>query len=145
MPQPSQPEWDNATLRSFNDGPHIHQDRRQLRVKTIGHDQRHAPDPFLEGGLMPSHPFGAHSRVCSVESISSIVEEKICSEASSPQFEELRERPFDRKVLPRPSARSRRKNCQALLVLGFLNGIQSRGRQQLLSTLGLIVSGHLHF
>ncbi|KAF9052983.1 modular protein with glycoside hydrolase family 13 and glycosyltransferase family 5 domains [Panaeolus papilionaceus] len=44
--------------------------------KTIGRDQRHAPDPFLEGGLAPSRPFGAHSRVSSVESISSIVEEK---------------------------------------------------------------------
>lgn len=44
--------------------------------KTIGRDQRHAPDPFLEGGLMPSRPFGAHSRVSSVESITSIVDEK---------------------------------------------------------------------
>jgi alpha-1,3-glucan synthase len=44
--------------------------------KTIAKDQKHAPDPFLEGGLAPSRPFGAHSRVSSVESISSIVEEK---------------------------------------------------------------------
>lgn len=44
--------------------------------KTIGRDQRHAPDPFLEGGLMPNRPFGAHSRVSSVESITSIVDEK---------------------------------------------------------------------
>lgn len=41
--------------------------------KTIGRDQRHAPDPFLEA---PSRPFGAHSRVSSVESIASIVDEK---------------------------------------------------------------------
>ncbi|KAF8212206.1 glycoside hydrolase family 13 and glycosyltransferase family 5 protein [Mycena galopus ATCC 62051] len=41
--------------------------------RTIGRDQRHAPDPFLEA---PSRPFGAHSRVSSVESISSIVDEK---------------------------------------------------------------------
>lgn len=44
--------------------------------KTIAKDQKHAPDPFLEGGLAPSRPFGAHSRISSVESISSIVEEK---------------------------------------------------------------------
>ncbi|KAF9535312.1 modular protein with glycoside hydrolase family 13 and glycosyltransferase family 5 domains [Crepidotus variabilis] len=44
--------------------------------KTIGKDQKHVPDPFLEGNLTPNRPFGAHSRVSSVESISSIVEEK---------------------------------------------------------------------
>ncbi|KAJ7774879.1 modular protein with glycoside hydrolase family 13 and glycosyltransferase family 5 domains [Mycena metata] len=44
--------------------------------RTIAKDQRHAPDPFLDGGLAPSRPFGAHSRVSSVESISSIVDEK---------------------------------------------------------------------
>jgi len=41
--------------------------------RTIAKDQRHAPDPFLEA---PSRPFGAHSRVSSVESIASIVDEK---------------------------------------------------------------------
>ncbi|KAI9466337.1 glycoside hydrolase family 13 and glycosyltransferase family 5 protein [Lactarius psammicola] len=41
--------------------------------RTIARDQRHAPDPFLEA---PSRPFGAHSRVSSVESIASIVDEK---------------------------------------------------------------------
>jgi alpha-1,3-glucan synthase len=41
--------------------------------RTIAKDQRHAPDPFLEA---PSRPFGSHSRVSSVESISSIVDEK---------------------------------------------------------------------
>lgn len=44
--------------------------------RAIGKDQRHAPDPFLEGGLGPNRPFGSHSRVSSVESISSIVDEK---------------------------------------------------------------------
>ena len=44
--------------------------------KTISKDQKHAPDPFLEGGLAPNRPFGAHSRVSSVESISSNVEDK---------------------------------------------------------------------
>jgi alpha-1,3-glucan synthase len=41
--------------------------------RTIAKDQKHAPDPFLE---TPSRPFGAHSRVSSVESIASIVDEK---------------------------------------------------------------------
>jgi len=41
--------------------------------RTIAKDQRHAPDPFLE---TPSRPFGPHSRVSSVESIASIVDEK---------------------------------------------------------------------
>lgn len=44
--------------------------------KTIAKDQRNVPDPFLDPGLAPSRPFGAHSRVSSVESISSIVDEK---------------------------------------------------------------------
>ena len=41
--------------------------------RTIARDQKHAPDPFLDA---PSRPFGAHSRVSSVESIASIVDEK---------------------------------------------------------------------
>lgn len=44
--------------------------------RTIAKDHRHVPDPFLDGGLAPNRPFGAHSRVSSVESISSIVDEK---------------------------------------------------------------------
>jgi len=44
--------------------------------KAIGKDHRNMPDPFLDGGVMPNRPFGSHSRVSSVESISSIVEEK---------------------------------------------------------------------
>lgn len=44
--------------------------------RAIAKDHRHAPDPFVDGGLAPSRPFGEHSRVSSVESISSIVDEK---------------------------------------------------------------------
>ncbi|KAH7926306.1 glycoside hydrolase family 13/glycosyltransferase family 5 protein [Leucogyrophana mollusca] len=42
--------------------------------RTIARDQRHAPDPFLDAP--PTRPFGAHSRVPSMESIGTIVEEK---------------------------------------------------------------------
>jgi alpha-1,3-glucan synthase len=42
--------------------------------RTIARDQKHAPDPFLDAA--PTKPFGSHSRVSSVESISSIVDEK---------------------------------------------------------------------
>lgn len=42
--------------------------------KTIARDNKHAADPFLDAA--PSRPFGAHSRVSSVESIASIVDEK---------------------------------------------------------------------
>ncbi|KAI0322220.1 glycoside hydrolase family 13 and glycosyltransferase family 5 domain-containing protein [Amylostereum chailletii] len=41
--------------------------------RQIARDQKHTPDPFLEA---PTRPFGAHSRISSVESISSIVDEK---------------------------------------------------------------------
>lgn len=119
---PTQPEWDNRSMRSYNDGASAHfvpgspaawsQETLSLTPtgsqrntysgedeyfaahsrgshtgdgfngfleranRTIGRDQRHAPDPFLDGGLMPNRPFGSHSRISSVESISSIVEEK---------------------------------------------------------------------
>ncbi|EPT06178.1 hypothetical protein FOMPIDRAFT_68356 [Fomitopsis schrenkii] len=42
--------------------------------RTIARDKKHMPDPFLDAA--PNRPFGAHSRVSSVESISSIVDEK---------------------------------------------------------------------
>ncbi|THG99779.1 hypothetical protein EW026_g2645 [Hermanssonia centrifuga] len=42
--------------------------------RTIAKDQKHMPDPFLDAA--PTRPFGAHSRVSSVESIASIVDEK---------------------------------------------------------------------
>ncbi|KZT09456.1 glycosyltransferase family 5 protein [Laetiporus sulphureus 93-53] len=42
--------------------------------RTIARDQRHVPDPFLDAA--PTRPFGPHSRVSSVESIASIVDEK---------------------------------------------------------------------
>jgi alpha-1,3-glucan synthase len=46
--------------------------------RTIARDQKHTPDPFLDpnAALVPNRPFGAHSRVSSVESIASIVDEK---------------------------------------------------------------------
>ncbi|KAL4253159.1 glycosyltransferase group 1 family protein [Abortiporus biennis] len=43
--------------------------------KTIARDNKHMPDPFLDAAA-PNRPFGAHSRVSSVESIASIVDEK---------------------------------------------------------------------
>ncbi|OSX65248.1 glycosyltransferase family 5 protein [Postia placenta MAD-698-R-SB12] len=43
--------------------------------RTIARDQRHVPDPFLDAAA-PNRPFGAHSRISSVESIASIVDEK---------------------------------------------------------------------
>ncbi|QRW14378.1 alpha-1,3-glucan synthase [Ceratobasidium sp. AG-Ba] len=50
--------------------------------KQIAREQRHVGDPFLdENPTMPNRPFGSHSRVSSVESINSIMEEK---GASSP-------------------------------------------------------------
>ena len=44
--------------------------------KQIAKDQRHAPDPFLDGAATPKRPFGEHSRVSSRDSIASIVEDK---------------------------------------------------------------------
>ena len=44
--------------------------------RTISKDQTHVPDPFTDGGLTPNRHFGPHSRLSSVESIASIVEEK---------------------------------------------------------------------
>ncbi|KAG9102015.1 Cell wall alpha-1,3-glucan synthase ags1 [Ceratobasidium sp. 370] len=50
--------------------------------KQIAREQRHVGDPFLDDNpAMPQRPFGMHSRVSSVESINSIMEEK---GASSP-------------------------------------------------------------
>ncbi|KAH9842609.1 glycoside hydrolase family 13 and glycosyltransferase family 5 protein [Rhodofomes roseus] len=43
--------------------------------RTIARDRKHMPDPFLDSST-PSRPFTMHSRVSSVESISSIVDEK---------------------------------------------------------------------
>ncbi|KAI0647127.1 glycoside hydrolase family 13 and glycosyltransferase family 5 protein [Trametes meyenii] len=65
----------------FSNQPHTPGETRQdfgnfleRANKTIARDQKHAPDPFLD--TAPSRPFGAHSRVSSVESIASIVDEK---------------------------------------------------------------------
>ena len=43
--------------------------------KAIAHNQRGAPDPFLDGAA-PARPFTMYSRVSSAESIASIVDEK---------------------------------------------------------------------
>lgn len=58
---------------STADSPGGYNDFLERANRTIARDQRHAPDPFLEA---PARPFGAHSRVSSVESIASIVDEK---------------------------------------------------------------------
>jgi len=50
----------------------------------IAKDHRHAPDPFVEGSSGPSHQFGTHSHSSSVESISSIVDEKAKSPLNKP-------------------------------------------------------------
>lgn len=65
-----------SMANSVTDSPQGYTDFLERANKTIGKDQRHVPDPFVDGGLTPNRPFGAHSRVSSVESISSIVDEK---------------------------------------------------------------------
>ncbi|TFK42547.1 hypothetical protein BDQ12DRAFT_281172 [Crucibulum laeve] len=54
--------------------PQGYSDFLERANKAISKEQRHAPDPFLDPA--PSRPFGSHSRVSSVESIASIVDEK---------------------------------------------------------------------
>jgi len=106
QPQPTQPDWDAKSARSFSDSPNTPSSPAQWSRdslanagadpesarsiaspggystfleranKTIAKDQGNAPDPFLDPGLSPAKPFGIHSRVSSVESISTIVEEK---------------------------------------------------------------------
>ena len=44
--------------------------------RQIARDKKNVPDPPPEPGMAPPRPFGSHSRVSSVESISSIVDEK---------------------------------------------------------------------
>ena len=75
-----------STDVSDNEGDYFSQNRGSMDTrqdygnfleranKTIARDNKHAPDPFLDAA--PSRPFGAHSRVSSVESIASIVTEK---------------------------------------------------------------------
>lgn len=66
--------------------------------KQIAKDQKHAPDPFLDGEAAPRKPFGDHSRNSSRDSIASIVDEKvnsplnkaIASVSSSPLVRQLR-------------------------------------------------------
>ncbi|KAG6900861.1 hypothetical protein C0993_009979 [Termitomyces sp. T159_Od127] len=59
--------------------PEAYNDFVEKANRTIARDHRNVPDPFHQnGGLLevPSRPFGPHARISSVESISSIVEEK---------------------------------------------------------------------
>lgn len=61
---------------SGSNTPRGYTDFLERANRTFACDQRHAPDSFTEGGLTPNRPFRAHSSVTSMESISSIVEEK---------------------------------------------------------------------
>ncbi|KAE9409703.1 modular protein with glycoside hydrolase family 13 and glycosyltransferase family 5 domains [Gymnopus androsaceus JB14] len=63
-----------ASQQGTENGP-VYGDFLEKANRIIARDQRHAPDPFIDG-LTPNRPFGAHSRISSVESISSIVDEK---------------------------------------------------------------------
>ncbi|KIL69786.1 glycosyltransferase family 5 protein [Amanita muscaria Koide BX008] len=47
--------------------------------RTISRDQKNAPGPFDDRNVVPVRPYGSHSRTQSVESISSIVEDKSSS------------------------------------------------------------------
>lgn len=44
--------------------------------RTIGRENKNAPDPFLNPNVALTRPFGAHARVSSVESITSIATER---------------------------------------------------------------------
>lgn len=59
-----------------------YQDFLSRANRRIAREQRHVPDPFLDDeNMAPNRPFGAHNRISSAESISSIMDEK---GASSP-------------------------------------------------------------
>jgi len=59
-----------------------YQDFLSRANRRIAREQWHVPDPFLDGeNMAPNRPFGAHNRISSAESISSIMDEK---GASSP-------------------------------------------------------------
>jgi alpha-1,3-glucan synthase len=76
-----------STDVSDTEGDYFTQDRQSVdnRVeyqdflsranRTIGRENKHAPDPFLDA-TTPNKPFGQHHRISSVESISSIMDEK---------------------------------------------------------------------
>ncbi|EIN07319.1 modular protein with glycoside hydrolase family 13 and glycosyltransferase family 5 domains [Punctularia strigosozonata HHB-11173 SS5] len=73
----SDPEGDyfsNSHSRQSTDSRQDYSGFLDRANRVIAKEQRHAPDPFLDA--QPTRPFGAHSRVSSVESISSIVDEK---------------------------------------------------------------------
>jgi len=67
-----------AQPRAAPDSPQGYNSFLDKANRVISRNQKNAPDPFLDPSavLMPNRPFGAHSRVSSVESISSIVDEK---------------------------------------------------------------------
>jgi alpha-1,3-glucan synthase len=71
-----EPDYSGHSRANTADSRQGFNDFLERANRTIAKDHRNAPDPFLDGGLAPSRPFGAHSRVSSVESISSIVDEK---------------------------------------------------------------------
>jgi hypothetical protein len=64
----------SINTRGSMDHPRAYSNFLEKANRTIARDQRHAPDPFLDPN--PSKPFGSHSRVSSVESITSILDEK---------------------------------------------------------------------
>ncbi|KAG5635754.1 hypothetical protein H0H81_010174, partial [Sphagnurus paluster] len=68
--------YSHSRSSTVTNTPQAYNDFLERANRTIARDHRHAPDPFLDGGLAPNRPFGSHSRVSSVESISSIVDEK---------------------------------------------------------------------
>jgi alpha-1,3-glucan synthase len=71
---------DYFSPRSGNDSPQEGYNHFLDKAnRAIARDQKHAPDPFLDPNAAlaaPHRPFGAHSRVSSVESIASIIDEK---------------------------------------------------------------------
>lgn len=73
----------NSDLGETSPGPDGYGNFLSRANRRIAKEQSHVPDPFLDGDnvVAPNRPFGAHHRVSSVESISSIMDEK---GASSP-------------------------------------------------------------
>lgn len=72
----NEPDYFSHSRGSTADTPQGYNGFLERANRTIAKDQRQVPDPFLDGAPAPNKPFGGHSRVSSVESISSIVDEK---------------------------------------------------------------------
>lgn len=64
---------ESLTRHSMATSAQPYDDFLERANRTIAKKQKHAPDPFLDA---PQKPFGSHSRRASMESISTIVEEK---------------------------------------------------------------------